>query len=83
MFFEPLKPKHGFGKNTCNAYVLPSSYLKNTRGKKTKTKKLMDVHNSVMIVAGGWGGGGREGKWEVRKCNNRAKRFEQTLPRNI
>lgn len=43
----------------------------------------MDVHNSVMIVAGGWGGGGREGKWEVRKCNNRAKRFEQTLPRNI
>lgn len=42
----------------------------------------MDVHNSVMIVAGEWGRGGREGKWEVnrqtiygtlfltRKCSN-------------
>lgn len=50
---------------------------------KIQEKKLMDIHNSVMIVAGEWGGGGREGKWEVnrqnilygtlfltRKCNN-------------
>lgn len=50
----------------------------------------MDVHNSV-IVAGAWGGSGRESKWEVnrqniygtlfltRKCNNMAKRFERIL----
>lgn len=29
----------------------------------------MNVHNSVMIVTGERGGGGREGKWEVNRQN--------------